>query len=264
MTSPIVLGTVHGDKIDGHFYETVADYYQQQIHKEVQRLGGALKEAAGHLEDETLAAKFVEIADARPFQWGTVNVRSGPLLSMGRGMQTAAFVDQTDCEWLVTSDTDMTWAADLPEQMVAVAERGATLDDGTVERIQVLSAPVWIIRTARDGTVEEREPNVYRGVTDDNGARWLVKMTAEELAPIGLYRDVACGAALMLIHRDALTTLRDKMDGRPHWWHHLPTPDGLDQYGEDTSFSIRCHEAGIPVYVHSGIKVGHAKTIVQY
>lgn len=272
MTTPIVLGTVHGNTVDGHFYETVTNYYQQQIWSEIHRLGDALKEAAGHLEDESLAAKYIEIAGAQAFQMGTVNVRSGPLLSMGRGIQCAAFLDQTEAEWLFVSDTDMTWDHRLPEEMVRIAELGATMADGSHERIQILGGVAWILQMNADGTVQYREPNVYKGVDASNG-RVLVKMQEGELPENGLCKVGACGGALMLIHRDALTTVREKMGGLAHWWHHLPSAypvaevDGVeqyDQYGEDTSFSLRCHDAGIPVWVHTGIKLGHAKTIVQY
>lgn len=271
----MILGTVHGDKIDGHFYDTLVNYYQSQIHDEVVRLGGALKEAAGHLDDEALAAKFVDIADQKPFQYGSASIRSGPLLSMGRGRLCQTFLDDTDETWLFCSDTDMTWAPDLPQTMIRLAEAGATLPDGSHETIKILAAPAWIVWTGPDGTVESRNPNIYRAVRDDKGQEWLSGMSGEDLVNNGFYRDIgACGGALLLIHRDVLTNIRDNLlGGQPFWWHHLPTPpimqdaagrDICDQYGEDTSFCIRARQAGEVIWVHSGLKIGHAKTVVQY
>lgn len=269
----MILGTVHGDKIDGHFFQTWSEYMQAQIHNEHNRMSEALREAAGHIEDADLAAKYIDIAESRPHQWGCLNIRSGPLLSMGRGRQCQEFLNRTDDEWLFCTDTDMVWESTLPQQMIELAEKGATLEDGTVERIQILAAPAWICWTAPDGTIESRNPNIYKGFTDDTGQFWLAGMAAEELANPGLYKVGACGGALMLLHRDALTTIRDQVcGGEPHWWHHLPTPPMkqwggqpvYDQYGEDTSFCLRARQAGLPIWVHSGIKLGHSKTVVQY
>ncbi len=112
---------------------------------------------------------------------------------MGRGRQCQTFLDHTDEEWMFVSDTDMTWDPTLPAQMVQLAERGATLDDGTIEPIRILAAPAWIVWTAQDGTVERRVPNVYQGFQDDQGQHWLSQMTEEALAAPGLYKVGACG-----------------------------------------------------------------------
>lgn len=271
----MILGTVHGDKVDGHFYDTICSYYQAQIHDEHQRLGDTLREAVEHVEDPDLKAKYLEVAETRPFQFGSASIRSGPLLSMGRGRLCQTFLDHTDETWLGCSDTDMTWTPDLWNSMVRLAEQGAPLPDGGTEPIRILAAPAWIVWTGPDGTVERRVPNVYRTVTDDKAQDWLSQMTAEDLAANGYYRDIgACGGALMLIHREVLIAIRDRLcGGQPFWWHHLPTPPILttpegtvihDQYGEDTSFCIRAREAGEIIWLHSGLKVGHAKTVVQY
>ncbi len=266
----MILGMVHGSTVDAHFFDALVNYYQSQIHDEWQRGATALKEAVEHIDDPDLAAKYLEIAETRPFQYGTASIRSGPLLSMGRGRQCQTFLDHTDEEWLWVSDTDMTWEPQLPQQMIQLAEQGATLEDGTVEPIRILAAPAWIIWTAQDGTIERRVPNVYQGFQDESGQHWLSQMTEEALKEPGLYKVGACGGALMLIHRDALINIRDNVcGGQPFWWHHLPTPPitpgGIcDQYGEDTSFCVRAREAGESIWVHSGIKIGHAKTLVQY
>lgn len=272
----MILGMVHGDKVDGHFFDTLVSYLQSQIHDEHNRLSDALKEAAGLLDDSTLEAKYCEIADQRPFQMGAASIRSGPLLSMGRGRLCQTFLDQTDETWLGCSDTDMVWGSNLWPQLVQVAERGAPMPDGSFEPIRILAIPAWIVWTAQDGTVERRNPNIYRAFQAED-TEWLAQMTGEELANPGLYKDIgAVGGALLLIHRDVLTNIRDNhLGGHPFWWHHLPTPPVLttpegivvhDQYGEDTSFSIRARRAGETIWVLSTpeARIGHAKTIVQY
>lgn len=270
----MIAGFVHGDKVDGHFFDSVSNFYQAQIHDERNRANQLLAEAAGHITDEAIAAKYLEQAAGRPFCHATASIRSGPLLSMGRGRLAQTFLDHTDEEWMFCSDTDMTWVPDLPQEMIRIAQAGANLPDGTNSPIRILAAPAWIIWTAQDGSIDKRVSNVYSAVRDDQGQDWLSQMTEDDLKEPGFYQVGACGGALMLVHREALINVRDNIcGGQPFWYHHLPTPpilktpEGLeihDQYGEDTSFCVRAREAGEQIWVHSGIKIGHAKTIVQY
>ncbi len=175
------------------------------------------------------------------------------------------------------SDADMVWTPELWRQLVGVAEKGAPMEDGSVAPIKMLAVPAWIVWTAQDGTIEKRLPNVYRLVIDDKNVEWLSQMSEQDLSRPGLYKDIgAVGGALMLVHRDLLLNIRDNhLGGQPFWFHHLPTPPILttpegvqicDQYGEDTSFSVRVRQAGETIWVLSTpeIRLGHAKTDVQY
>lgn len=273
----MIAGFVHGAQVDGHFFDCLTNYYQAAIHDEWIRSQAIVGEMAGLLDDDELAAKYREQAAVRPFQYGTVSIRSGPLLSMGRGRQCQVFLDQTDEQWIGMSDSDMVWKPELWRQLVGVAERGGPTPDGGYEPIRILAVPTWIIWTGQDGTETARNPNIYRAFKDDQNVDWLAQMTAEDLANPGLYKDIgAVGGALLLVHRDALVNIRDNLlGGQPFWFHHLPTPPVLttpdgrkihDQYGEDTSFSIRAREAGETIWVLSTpeITLGHAKTLVQY
>lgn len=270
----MITGFVHGAQVDGHFFDAICNFYQAQIHDERNRANSLMAEMAEHIPDETIADKYREQAVGRPVAYGTASIRSGPVLSMGRGRLCQTFLDETDDEWLFCSDTDMVWAPDLPQTMIRLAEQGATLPDGTNQPIRILAAPAYIVWYGPDGSIQNRVPNVFFEMMDGEGKPRLAAVSQEQIANNGFYPIGACGGALMLIHRDALINVRDNLlGGQPFWWHHLPTPPIMvdstgreisDQYGEDTSFCIRAREAGETIWLHSGLKVGHSKARVEY
>jgi GT2 family glycosyltransferase len=67
------------------------------------------------------------------------------------------------------------------------------------------------------------------------------------------------GCACLLVHRSAFDRISV---GRPedagHWFAEMIIGD--QQLGEDMAFCVRAALVGMPVFVHSGIKVGHMKT----
>lgn len=280
--SRITFGSVHGNTVDGTFYDHVVAYFHHRQLNEAGRLADSLREAAGHIDDVGLAEKYLAIADQPMFQSDAMQVYSGPLLSMGRGLLCANFLDHSDTDWLVMCDTDQTFSHDAWEQMVWIAENSP-------EQPKLLGGIVWMVTLNQDGTIQKRQPNVFKRVRTADG-EWLVPMDAEELAEPGLYRVGACGAAVMLIHRDLLIKVRDEAcGGNAHWWHHLPSHLGAptpekkaqvaeaaeilgvepgvllaDQFGEDTSFCQRVNAVGEGIYVHSQLSFGHAKKRVEY
>src|SRR5262249_53581093 len=72
----------------------------------------------------------------------------------------------------------------------------------------------------------------------------------------------ATGAACLLIHRDALLAVEKHAgDVAAPWFRETALRDApLALMGEDLTFCLRCAAAGIPVHVHTGVRVGHMKT----
>lgn len=68
----------------------------------------------------------------------------------------------------------------------------------------------------------------------------------------------ATGAACILISRDVLVKVSDQYDGKVF----AETVVGGVEHGEDVSFCLRADEAGFETFVHTGIRVGHCKTVV--
>lgn len=252
--STITFGVVHGTTVDGHFFESMMNYMQRQSHDEWERMSASLKEAAGHIDDTGLADKYRQEADQRLFQGSFLGIRSGPLLSAGRGALCQSFLDQTDEPWLMMMDSDMTYDPRTVTDMVRIAEE---------QDLKILGGVAWIIWTDPAGNVVSRVPNVYKTVNFADG-EYLSPISADELPKSSLAKVGACGGAVLLMHRDVLLGMRDTMfEGRPHWFHHLPTPNG-DQYGEDTSFCLNVRKYGEAVWVHTGARFGHSKTHVEY
>jgi hypothetical protein len=69
----------------------------------------------------------------------------------------------------------------------------------------------------------------------------------------------ATGAAFLLMHREALTTIGDKF-GMPYpWFAEGTVAKGGTSFGEDWAFCIRAQDCEFPIYVHTGAKIGHVK-----
>ena len=279
--STVTFASVHGENVNGVFYEHTLHYLSQQMINECNRLEAALHEATAHIDDKALAEKYRDIANQRRFQNDIVNIRSGPLLSMGRGLLCATFLEQTDSDWLFMIDTDTAFAPEVVEQMVYIAEHSDA-------DIKLLGGVCWLVTFDRHGNVAKRAPNVYKKITTASGD-WLVGVEPEELDSPGVVRVGGVGSGVMLIHRDLLVKIRDEVcGGKAHWWHHLPTPSepdpeileivrpaaerlGVppelllsDQFGEDTSFCRRVDAVGEGIYVHPRLSFGHAKSIMAY
>lgn len=67
----------------------------------------------------------------------------------------------------------------------------------------------------------------------------------------------ATGAAFLLIHRGVLEAMREKYGDE--WFSPIKHPVRPEFFGEDTSFFLRAHEMGLPVFAHTGVRTSHDK-----
>ena len=65
------------------------------------------------------------------------------------------------------------------------------------------------------------------------------------------------GAACVLIHRTVLEKMRAEFGDR--WFTPIPHKGSGGQFGEDTSFFLRCRELGVPVHMDTSVKTSHDK-----
>lgn len=171
----------------------------------------------------------------------------------GRNRITADFLDRTDGEWLWMIDTDMGFAADTVDRLVAAAGSDRKVIGGLAFK-----------QTRR------------RDKSDFYAERWSIQPTlydwvelAEEVGflprepwPEDTRTDVAAtGAACLLIHRDALVAVRDTYGDA---WFNPTTHPGGDgrkprEFSEDLSFCVRLAACDIAIAVHTGIKTTHEK-----
>jgi hypothetical protein len=81
-----------------------------------------------------------------------------------------------------------------------------------------------------------------------------------DFKPDTITQVAATGCACLLVHRSVFEVITEQRPEEEGLWFAEMTI-GRTQYGEDVSFCLRCGLCGIPVHVHTGIQVGHIKTV---
>lgn len=160
------------------------------------------------------------------------------------------FLDETEPEWLLCVDSDMGFAHDLIERLLAVADKDARpvvgalcfglKKHGTDHDLQ--SVTLRCFPTLY--TYEERETEVGFAAMTDYPRNQLVQVAAT-------------GAACFVVHRTVLEKMRTEFGDA--WFDLVVHPRKTKPFGEDLSFFTRCAGIGVPVYVHTGVQTSHDK-----
>lgn len=168
-------------------------------------------------------------------------------ITAGRNAGTRQFLDESKAEWLLWLDSDMGFAEDTLERLIAAAD--------PTERPAV-GALCFAVK---------KDSN-----TEWGGRRYYAEPTlymAPDLAPLFDYprdemvRVGATGAACLLVHRSALERIRTEWGDA--WFDPVPSVTG-GFFSEDLSFCIRLDKLDIPLFVHTGIKTMHDKGYVCF
>lgn len=183
---------------------------------------------------------------------GPIRVRADAgALPESRNLAVTKWLDETPHEWLWFVDTDMGFAPDTVDRLVEAAD--------PVKR-PVVGALCFALReVAHDGMGGCRvvpQPTLFGLGKDPNGQvgfapRW-------EYPHDSLVQVAGTGAACLLIHRGAAEKLRAEHGDR--WFDRSRYGDGR-AVSEDLSFCSRLAQAGIPLYVHTGVKTTHHKML---
>lgn len=169
--------------------------------------------------------------------------RSGPTISIGRNRVCHEFLTAYETPWLLMVDTDMVFAPDALDRLLAAA---------APDERPVMSG-------LYHGTGEHGGPRpLLTGRREGAGGPEYVQVT--EWPAGGVIRVAATGAGFLLVHRSALEKVAaaSGLPGAP-WFREVPLDAPLRIMGEDTVFFLTCADAGIPVYVHTGVQCGHMK-----
>jgi len=169
------------------------------------------------------------------------------------------FLDNTDGEWLWFVDTDMGFAPDTVDRLVASAN---------AEGAYVVGALCFagLRRKPPEGTTlyAERfliQPTVYEWVQleDECGFRPIIDYKRDAVIPVA-----ATGAACILIHRAVLTEMRYAVGDS--WFDPIAIPNGYKgkprTFSEDMSFCLRLAALGHAAYVDTSVKTTHEKGFV--
>lgn len=194
---------------------------------------------------------------------GTIKLTSGPRIAEARSQIVDTFFSDPLFErasWLLMIDSDMTFEPTLIDDMLAVADPA---------HVPVLGGLCF-----SGGRNHDPYPTIYREVAGTEGDTTFVGVEPiRDYPPDTLCKVGATGAACLLVHRQVFVAMSHpwpkgfgtKADGskNPYPWfiEGLTTPDG-EPIGEDVAFCRRVRQLGIPIHVHTGIRLGHVKHFV--
>jgi hypothetical protein len=188
---------------------------------------------------------------------GLLSLSSGPRIAEARNTIVDQFADMyPKADWLLMLDSDMTFDPDLVERMLGVADP---------KNVPILGGLCF----CAGGDDRGPYPTLYREI--ETKQNYVHVAPVEDYPRNALVKVGATGGACLLVHRQVFAAMKQPwpngfgttQDGElnPHPWFSegLVGPGGK-QLGEDIAFCRRAVLLGIPVHVHTGIKLGHVKT----
>lgn len=175
---------------------------------------------------------------------GCLNEWSSANVSASRNSLTRQFLDEKDAEWLLWIDADMAFEHDALPALLASAD---AKDHPIVGGLCFGS------------TLGALFPTIYQFVQPEGGAITTIRVNDYPLD--SLVPCAATGAAFLLIHRSVLAAMREREFNAAFPWFQ-ETELGGQPAGEDITFCIRAGICGFPIYVDTGVKVGHHKSTV--
>jgi GT2 family glycosyltransferase len=204
----------------------------------------------GYCHPGTVRAEFCASLLATAMEGKTpldavLTYQSGPNISTARNKIVHDFLTRQRAPWLLMVDTDMVWASDALDRLVAAAD--------PVER-SLLGGLCF----SQDG--DTSYPVMYELGENDNGSLAFVRYT--NWPENACQRVSATGAAFLLMHRDALEKIQAATEDKAAPWFRETAVAPLALMGEDMTFCLRAGAAGIPVHVHTGVEVGHMKPVM--
>ncbi len=154
-------------------------------------------------------------------------------------------------DWLLWLDTDMGFAPDTLDRLLAAAD--------PVERPMV-GALCWAQKMPDEdglgGYSTTAVPTLYDWHSDEERKGFIGRT---EYPKDELLRIAGTGSACILIHRRVFECIA--LTQREPWYQPVVNPTTGQPIGEDLSFCLRCAIAGIPIHVHTGIRTSHHKSV---
>jgi GT2 family glycosyltransferase len=169
-----------------------------------------------------------------------------------RNKLVAAFLAEDTADWLFWIDTDMGFAPDTIDRLMAAAD--------PVDRPVVGGLCFTQREEESDGMGGWRcraTPTVFDWtVLEDTGqmgfsVRW-------NYAPDTLVRVAGTGSACVLIHRSVFEKVQAEYGT---WYDRVPNTTMGQVISEDLSLCLRACALDIPIHVHTGVKTTHQKTL---
>ena len=175
---------------------------------------------------------------------GTIAVMSGPRIAAARNRLVETFI-KGGCDWLLMADTDMVFKASDLELLFDVADPKL--------------APIVGGLCFAGGFDEPVKATLYSFNQPESGLKIVEPIV--DYPKDGICEVDATGAAFLLMHRDALIAIGKQNEGHSPWFTE-GMQLGNAGVGEDIAFCVRARQLGIPIYVHTGAKIGHIKPCI--
>src|SRR6266487_1246321 len=207
--------------------------------------------------------------NARTLSGGFVGIRHGTGgLVEARNKAIIEFLAESRADWLWWIDTDMGFAPDTVDRLFEAADpverpmigalcftqREADMDGmggwrckATPTIFDWAKVNIWDTKTV-DGETKREKVGEQQGfaVKWDYPANTLVQCAGT-------------GAACILIHRSVFERIEEKFG--QVWYDRLPNISTNQLISEDLSFCIRAGTVGFPLFVHTGVRTTHQKTL---
>lgn len=183
-------------------------------------------------------------------------VHSGAQITKSRNKIVRDFLALDGIDWLWMIDADMTFGPDLLEQLLAAAH--------PVDRPIVGGLCFAYMRD----NPRKFWPTLYAWIPGSERLRRLTQYPPDTLMPVA-----ATGGACLLVHRSVLEKMGERWPPPWPWFAETPfyerdeaTGEPVmatgDAYSEDITFCLRAQAVGFPIYVHTGIRLGHVKEFI--
>jgi hypothetical protein len=173
-------------------------------------------------------------------------------LADARNKTVKIFLEERRAEWLFWVDTDMGFAADTVDRLLAAAD--------PVERPIVGGLAFTQREETSDGMGGWRcraTPTVFDwAVLDDGQSGFSVRW---DYPRESLVQCAGTGSACILIHRSVFERIEAQYG--PIWYDRVQNRSMNRLVSEDLAFCLRAGALQIPVHVHTGVKTTHQKVL---
>lgn len=189
------------------------------------------------------------LGERRLTQWLPARCGSGGLIA-ARNEVVSSFM-RTDGAWLWWIDTDMGFAPEALDRLLAAADPETHPIVGGLCFAQMERTP-----DGMGGFRTEVVPALYQWHEMSDGRSGFVSWRNY---PRDALAEVAgTGSAFILIHRSVFERVAEQF-GEGHWYDRMVNPATGQLLGEDLAFCARARMVGFPIHVHTGIRTTHRK-----
>jgi hypothetical protein len=170
-------------------------------------------------------------------------------LVAARNKAIGEFLAEKSSPWLLWLDTDMGFAPDTLDRLLAAADPESRPIVGALCFAQRERIP-----DGMGGWRCTANPTIFDWTEADGAQGFLARSTY----PVGaLVRCAGTGSACILVHRSVFERIAEAHG--PVWYDRVPNPKAGHLISEDLSFCLRAGALGIPVHVHAGVRTSHFK-----